>query len=74
MSISIDEVYEALQNVEGARKIHDLHIWAITNEKLSLTCHITSDDPECTMECATELLRDKFNISHTTLQVEQYNR
>jgi len=72
--VNIDKVYKKLLKIEGVNKIHDLHIWAITNEKLSLTCHISSVDPEITMTAATEMLVKEFNISHTTLQVEQFNR
>ena len=38
--IEVDEVQEAFEGVENVLDVHDLHIWALTQGKITLTCHI----------------------------------
>lgn len=33
-------VLEALKNIPGVEDVHDLHIWSISSQATSLTCHI----------------------------------
>ena len=33
-------VLEALQAIPGVEDVHDLHIWSISSQATSLTCHI----------------------------------
>jgi Co/Zn/Cd efflux system component len=41
-SLQVDymAVLEALQNIPGVEDVHDLHIWSISSQATSLTCHI----------------------------------
>ncbi len=71
---TLAEIENALMSVPGVGTVHDLHIWAITTGKNSLTAHLTisdSYDAETVMRKATDLLRQRFAITHTTLQTEQ---
>lgn len=72
--INLAEVKESLSEVEGVIDIHDLHVWAITSGKISLTAHVVIDPMyECTNVTSKlrEILRSKFQITHSTLQDEQ---
>ena len=33
-------VRESLLRIEGVQDIHDVHIWALSNDKASFTCHL----------------------------------
>jgi len=54
--------------------IHDLHIWALTSGKASLTAHVVHDgaaSPEAALLPALQaLLAERFDLHHTTLQCE----
>ena len=66
-------VEEAFKNIEGVQDVHDIHIWAISNGVHSLSAHIKSDKPLETLKLATEMCQKKFNITHTTIQVEGHD-
>jgi len=75
--IDYDEVKSALLDVEHVVDIHDLHIWTITSGLTSLSAHITLE-PRCSdtthwqscLKTAQDMLRDRFDIEHSTLQFE----
>lgn len=73
LGIDIQEVEKEILSQKGVVSLHDLHLWAITSGKNSLTAHILIDG---TVESTTLInsiqssLSDKFAITHTTLQCE----
>jgi cobalt-zinc-cadmium efflux system protein len=74
------EVKAALEAIEHIEEVHDLHIWTITSGMPVLSAHISLSSccsetihwQECLAE-AQQLLKDRFGIEHTTLQVEGDN-
>jgi len=72
--IDVGEVEQAMLAVPGIVSIHDLHIWALTSGKASLTAHVVHDgaaSPEATLLPALQaLLAERFDLHHTTLQCE----
>ncbi len=72
--IDAKEVEQEIVNIEGVCCIHDLHIWSITSEKNSLAAHIVMDDPQRDRELMigsiNKKVAEKFNITHTTIQIE----
>jgi cobalt-zinc-cadmium efflux system protein len=76
-NIDFMEVKKALEGMEHIDEVHDLHIWTITSGMpilsghiiLSSCCSETNHWQECLAE-AQKVLKEKFGIEHTTLQVE----
>lgn len=72
-NINLEEVRNFLLGIEGVKDVHDLHIWAISTTQTALTCHLVvpgeSGDPF--VQKVKQLLHDKFQIEHTTIQVEK---
>ncbi|MHC1562769.1 cation diffusion facilitator family transporter [Actinomycetospora sp. C-140] len=77
--IDVDEVHAVLLEVEGVAEVHDLHVWAINDRSPAVSAHLVISDEGCaTADCgehgvldrATTLLRDRFGLHHSTLQVE----
>ena len=62
-----------LLRIEGVSEVHDLHVWSISKGKVSMTCHLKSSTPQQSLLKATELMAKKYNITHTTIQVEDSN-
>jgi cobalt-zinc-cadmium efflux system protein len=71
--MSVDEIGRAMVEVDGVREVHDLHVWTITSGFPTLSAHVLVD-PEA--DChgkrreLERLLADRFELTHTTLQVE----
>lgn len=73
--IDYHEVADAIREVGGVTGVHDLHIWSLTSGMYSLSCHVeVSDDRLVALEDLLDdvrmLLKDRFAIDHTTIQIE----
>jgi cobalt-zinc-cadmium efflux system protein len=54
-------------------EVHDLHVWEVTSGMPSLSAHVTVGagcDAQVHRRKLAELVRERFGIDHTTLQVE----
>ena len=63
----------AMAAVPGVCGLHDLHVWTVTSGLISLSGHVEVTGEEQwhpTLLALTETLRDRFGISHVTLQPE----
>ena len=71
--IDVDEVRQAMLETPGVASMHDLHVWTITSALDSLSAHVVADDGQPLAELLLKLrrsLRERFGISHTTIQIE----
>lgn len=71
--LALADINDALKNIEGVIDVHDLHVWAITSGKTSLTAHLLIDDSKDMNVLLSEVnttLEQRFHIEHTTVQVE----
>lgn len=70
------EMIEMLGNIEGVKNVHDLHVWTITSGLDTLSCHVLIEDDRDEQEVlqkAINLIREKYKIEHTTIQIEKSN-
>lgn len=69
----VDAAGAAICEEDGVRSVHDLHIWTVTSGFGALAAHVVVS-PECDRDLVRRrielLLRERFGIEHTTLQVE----
>ncbi|MDF2648934.1 MAG: cation transporter [Paenibacillus sp.] len=71
---NLDEIRQAIANVEGVEDVHEMHLWAISTDHYSLTAHVFIDDkiqPFCIILAINETLKDKYGIEHSTIQMEE---
>ena len=70
--IDIANVKAYLQGINGVEEVHDLHIWAMSTTETALTAHLVVPDGQDDrfLYKVREELHEKFEITHTTLQVE----
>ncbi len=70
--IDVDQVRDFLLSQKGVQNVHDLHIWAMSTTKVALSVHIiTSVQTDSSfIQEIQESLHEKFNIGHTTIQIE----
>ena len=72
-TVEVDEVKQALLAIPGVKNIHDLHIWTVTSGIDSLSCHLLIDSEQNSQDIlqqAIVTIEKRFNIQHTTIQVE----
>lgn len=66
-------VADDLAGIDGVIDVHDLHLWTLTSGMNVATAHVTFEDGAAlheVLDTARELLRDRYDIDHSTLQVE----
>lgn len=71
--IDLKKLEKSMREAAGVLDIHELHVWAITSGKISLTAHVVVDDShdcENILSTLRHLLASQFEISHVTLQHE----
>ena len=73
--VSVDDVISMLKTVPGVDEVHDVHIWTLTSDIHALSAHLIIKDQSVSgsaeiVERVNSDLSTKFNITHTTLQLE----
>ena len=67
------EIGAAIASTEGVVGVHDLHLWTITSGFPALSAHVlvaAGADCHSIRRELEVLLRDRYELTHTTLQVE----
>jgi len=65
-------VHDCLAALSGVTQVHDLHIWAMGTSHVALTAHLVMPQGQADdafLNHATDLMHDRFEITHVTLQV-----
>jgi cobalt-zinc-cadmium efflux system protein len=71
--MSVSEIGDALARHPHVSGVHDLHVWAITSGFPSLSAHVLvhpGDDCHAIRRELEQMLKGRFDIEHTTLQVD----
>jgi len=71
------EIAGALRAQAGVTDVHDLHVWEISSGFPALSAHVLvepGDDCHRIRRELEQILRDRFAITHTTLQVDHARR
>ena len=73
--IDLAAVTKEITGTDLVTSMHDLHVWALSSDEMALSCHVVVGD--CPLGDAEHVVRDlesrlcgKFDIGHTTIQVE----
>jgi cobalt-zinc-cadmium efflux system protein len=71
--LPVNEIGTAMAAHPGVVEVHDLHVWEVTTEFPTLSAHVLVEPGADCHGIRSELeamLRDRFGLEHTTLQVE----
>jgi cobalt-zinc-cadmium efflux system protein len=73
--IETASVIDTIKSVPGVNEAHDVHIWTITSNIYAMSAHLMIDDQMVSksveiVRAVRRKLARRFNISHTTLQLE----
>ena len=70
IEFDVKEMEETLRSIEGVKDVHDTHVWSLSIGKISMSCHITTDQPQKSLVAARDIIKKRYNITHSTIQVE----
>jgi cobalt-zinc-cadmium efflux system protein len=68
-----DQIGNALAGQTGVVEVHDLHVWEVTSGFAALSAHVVvraEDDCHELRRSLQRLLEERFDIHHSTLQVD----
>ena len=73
--LDVNVVEQTISDMEGVMAVHDLHVWTIGSGMIACSCHITVEEQsvksgEDVLRKVAGHLKHKFEITHTTIQVE----
>ena len=71
--VDITALRKAILDTDGVKDLHDLHVWTLTSRRHVLTAHVVigpGADRQSILNGLSSMLRDKFALNHTTLQLE----
>ena len=72
--VNLPAVDAYLSGLPGVTAVHDLHIWGMSTTEVALTAHLVKPDAEvddALLEQINHELHDRFQIEHTTIQLER---
>jgi cobalt-zinc-cadmium efflux system protein len=71
--LDVEEIRQALAAVPRVTSVHDLHVWTIGNQEISLSSHLVcppGGNPNELLREVQSLLDNRFSIRHSTVQIE----
>lgn len=73
--VETSQVIDFIRSIPGVNEVHDIHIWTITSSIYALSAHLIIDDQMVSksvdiVRMVRQELAKRYNISHTTLQLE----
>jgi cobalt-zinc-cadmium efflux system protein len=74
-NIDVNDVAARIEELNFVKDVHDLHIWSICSDYAALSAHVYVDVQSIravqnALGSINDMLRDKFGIVHTTIQLE----
>ena len=70
LEFDVEELEENLKSLEGVIEVHDIHVWSLSIGKISMSCHLITNEPQKSLVLARDFIKKKYGITHTTIQVE----
>ena len=70
LEFDMEDLEKNLMSLEGVIEVHDIHVWSLSIGKISMSCHLTTNEPQKSLVLARDLIKKKYGITHSTIQVE----
>lgn len=73
--VDMHDLTHDLLKVDGVRGVHHVHVWSINSSLRAMSAHVLTDDISVSrgalvQQAINEILFNKYNIGHATLQLE----
>ena len=76
-NLSREEIKLSAVNISGIEDIHHLHVWHLDEHRVALEAHVAVNatelkEAEAIKDQLKHMLKDKFNITHSTIELEHH--
>ena len=74
--LDFSTIKKDLKDIESVLSVHSLHIWSLNMSQNALSVHLAikvDAEPEKVLKMAESLIRKKYEIKETTIQVERFD-
>jgi cobalt-zinc-cadmium efflux system protein len=74
--LDLEKIQSTVEDVEGVKNLHHVHLWSLNDKQLHFEGHVDLENDMPVSKAGeinkqiSKLLHDKFEIVHTTLQME----
>lgn len=71
--LKLADIRAAMAGVPGVASVHDLHVWSMSSNDVSLSAHVVlaeGAEAEIVRRDVAAILHDRFKIEHATIQTE----
>jgi cobalt-zinc-cadmium efflux system protein len=72
--LDIETLTKKVEQIGGVKRVHDLHVWSLTDSRHLMSVHIECDgldsDSQVQLLRETQKVAREFGIDHTTAQIE----
>ena len=77
-NLSSDEIKASLEEAKDVEDVHHIHIWNLDEHRIALEAHVVVatnelQEVEVIKKKLKEILKDRFKITHSTLEFEYFN-
>jgi cobalt-zinc-cadmium efflux system protein len=72
--LDVEAVGKQMLAVDHVREVHELHLWTVTSGFEAMAAHVVVErgaDRDLVRRQLEVLLRERFGVEHTTLQMEE---
>ena len=72
--VELAELERAIRGVAGVLGVHDLHVWTLTSGYHAMSAHVDvrmDVDAHAVLHMLSDLAKRRFDIEHTTFQLEE---
>ena len=71
--VDVEAMTADLAALDGVVDVHDVHVWTVTSDMEAASAHVmvaVGTDNHSVLDQARELLKERYNVAHATLQIE----
>jgi cobalt-zinc-cadmium efflux system protein len=72
--LALGEIRSTIAGAAGVADVHDLHVWSMSSDDVSLSVHVVladGADADTVRRGVASVLHDKFGVGHATIQTER---
>lgn len=74
-SLDFWDIAKAMEAEDGVLAVHEMHVWTICSNEFALSAHVVVDDARLSdltviVRRVKDMLQERFDIDHPTLEVE----
>lgn len=69
----LEAIRQEISEIDGVEDVHEMHLWTVTSNHYSFTAHVflnENGEPQKTVAIINKLLKEKYNLGHSTIQIE----